>query len=144
MTAMKALFALLLLVPAVTSAQSQGLTITRDPYSQAVQGGYPAPSSINQTSVTTAGVMVSATWPADTTDIIFYPPDSGATIYAKPNGVGTCSTLTITNGTACEKNPAHRRVNVLVSGTALNYYGVTSDVTGTIIRWSNYSVNKRN
>jgi len=132
-----------LLVAGAATAQSQGLTITRDPLSQAVQGGYPAPSSINQISVTVAGTMVSATWPADTTDIIFYPPDAGVTIYAKPNGTGTCSTSNITNGTACEKNPAHRRVDMLVSGTAVSYYGVTAD-SPTIIRWSNYSVRKRN
>lgn len=133
-----------LLLAGTTMAQSQGLTITRDPYSQAVQGGYPAPSSVNQVTIVTASTMVSATWPADTTDIIFFPPPSGATIYAKANGTGTCSTSDITNGTACETNPAHRRVGVTVSGTAISYYGVTSDVTGTIIRWANYSVNKRN
>jgi len=133
----------LTLLAAPAFAQSQGLTITRDPYSQAVQGGYPAPSSVNQVQVTVAGTMVSATWPSDTTDIIFFPPDAGVTIYAKANGAGACSTSNVTNGSACEKNPAHRRVNVTVSGTALSYYGVTAD-SPTIVRWSNYSVNKRN
>jgi hypothetical protein len=140
-------FAILLMVtfiPALSFAQSQGLTLTRDPLSQAVQGGYPTPSSINQVTISTAGTMVSATWPADTTDIVFFPPDLNATIYARANSASACPTGNVTNGTACEKNPAHRRVNVSVSGTTLSYYGVTSDVTGTVIRWANYSINKRN
>jgi hypothetical protein len=123
----------------------QGLArMTLDQFGNVIQSGYPACGYVNQASVAAPGTMQSITWPTGTTDIIFYPPDSTATIYGRPNGTGACPTGAVTNGTGCEKNMGHRRVDVLISNTiAITSYGVTSDVTSTIIRYCAYNKNKQ-
>lgn len=135
-----------LTITTVVNAQTvQGLgRMTLDQFGNIIQSGYPACGYVNQTTVTTAGTMQSITWPTGTTDIIFYPPDSTATILGRPNGTGACPAGAVTDGTGCEKNMGHRRVDVLISNTmSISSYGVTSDVTGTLIRYCAYNKNKQ-
>ncbi|NBT57501.1 hypothetical protein EBT16_01840 [bacterium] len=123
------------------NAQSAtGLELTRDVIDNPVQGAIPAASFCNKVTIVTATTFVSATWPAGTTDILFQPTSQGASVLARANAVGSVSsTANISNGSDVEVNPVWRRVNTLVSGTAISYYGVTSDVTGTVIRWCAYN-----
>ena len=143
---MKKLIAAAIMSLAGLQAHAQtatGLELTRDASSQStgIQGAIPAAGNCNKVTIVTATTFVSATWPSGTTDILFQPVTGAlGDIYAKVNATGSVSTsANISNGSDVEINPVWRRVNTLASETTISYYGVTSDVTGTVIRWCAYN-----